>query len=128
MLEFSTGFTVSKVLEPDSLDLDLKFRGFGVAFLMESSEFGRWVLSFLDGFLNQFHAFDLTCTAHVVPVVTVDNLEVLALVLDIFFSLGRPLDLLRKTVGLAGVSLLNNDFYHVLADEDLVPDYRDKLY
>jgi hypothetical protein len=62
-----------------------------------------------------------------VPVVAVDYLEIFALVLDIFFSLRRPLDFLRKAIGLAWVSLLNNDLDNILADEDLVSDHRDEL-
>ena len=128
LLEFSSGFPVAQVLESDSLHFDLKFWGLGVALLMESSELGAWVLGLFDGFLNQFHAFHLTCATHVVPVVAVDYLEILALVFNVFFSLRRPLDFLRKAIGLVRVSLLNNDLDNVLADEDLVSDHRDKLY
>lgn len=57
----------------------------------------------------------------------IHNLNVFTLILNVFFSFKCPLNFLNKTVSLAWIALLNQDFDEVFAREIFGLQNRDKL-
>ena len=58
---------------------------------------------------------------------SIHNLNVFTLILNVFFSFECPLNFLDKTVSLAWIALLNQDFYEIFARKMFGFQNRDKL-